>query len=220
VTEWKVEPKAPPTASNGRALSGRGERTRRRLLEAAEEVFAKRGYHDASIVKITEAAGVAQGTFYVYFQSKQEIFDELVDDLNRRVRHAMSEGAAQGRSRVEAERLGFLAFFAFTAEHPALYRVIRQAEFVSPGALHRHYERIAEGYVEGLKRAIHDGEIVDQDPEVAAWALMGVGELLGMRWLLWGDPDDPDAPTGQVTDEAFEQMFAFIQRGLGARPPR
>ncbi|HWV84745.1 MAG TPA: TetR/AcrR family transcriptional regulator [Capillimicrobium sp.] len=219
MTGWRVEPAPPPKAASGRALSGRGERTRRRLLEAAEEVFAQLGYHDASIVKITEAAGVSQGTFYVYFEGKREIFDELVDDLNRRVRHAMSEAAAQGGTRAEAERLGFRAFFRFTAEHPALYRVIRQAEFVSPGAMHRHYERIAEGYVSGLRRAIEDGEIAEQDPEVAAWALMGIGELLGMRWILWGDPDDPAAPPGQVSDEAFEEMFAFIQRGLGARPP-
>jgi AcrR family transcriptional regulator len=218
MSTWRVEPPPAPTATSGRALSGRGERTRRRLLEAAEQVFGRLGYHDASIVKITEAAGVAQGTFYVYFESKQEIFDELVEDLNRRVRHAMSEASAQGTTRVEAERLGFRAFFAFTAEHPALYRVIRQAEFVSPRALHRHYERIAEGYVEGLERAIGAGEIAEQDAEVAAWALMGVGELLGMRWILWGDPDDPDAPPGEVSDEDFEKMFAFIQRGLGARP--
>jgi AcrR family transcriptional regulator len=217
VSAWHVEPKAPPTATSGRTLSGRGERTRRRLLEAAEEVFGALGYHDASIVKITEAAGVAQGTFYVYFESKQEVFDELVDDLNRRVRHAMSEASARGRTRVEAERLGFRAFFAFTAEHPALYRVIRQAEFVSPHALHRHYERIAEGYIAGLERAIADGEIAEQDPAVVAWALMGVGELLGMRWILWGDPDDPNAPPAEVSEDDFEQMFAFIQRGLGAR---
>jgi AcrR family transcriptional regulator len=55
----------------------KGARTRRRLLDAAERVFAELGYHDASIVKITEAAGVAQGTFYLYFTGKQEIFDVL-----------------------------------------------------------------------------------------------------------------------------------------------
>jgi AcrR family transcriptional regulator len=72
---------------------GKGARTRLKLVEAAEEVFNTYGYYDASIVKITEAAGVAQGTFYVYFRSKKEIFDEVVADLNRRVRHAMSEAA-------------------------------------------------------------------------------------------------------------------------------
>ena len=131
----------------------RGSNTRRRLLEAAERVFAERGYHDASIVKITEAAGVAQGTFYIYFASKQEIFDEVVLDLNHRVRQAMAEASSQGTSRSDAERRGFEAFFRFTGEHPALYRIIRQAEFVSPHTLRLHYQRIVEGYVEGLNRA-------------------------------------------------------------------
>jgi AcrR family transcriptional regulator len=145
------------TGVDGRPLSKRGERTRRRLLEAAEAVFADLGYHDASIVKITEAARVGQGTFYLYFASKKEIFDELVIDLNHRVRHAMSEGAAQGTTRAEMERLGFAAFFRFTAEHPALYRIIRQAEFVSPEILQLYYERLTSGYVAGLREAMDDG---------------------------------------------------------------
>lgn len=202
------------TGTSGAPLSERGARTRRKLLDAAEQVFGDHGYDAASIVKITENAGVAQGTFYLYFESKRQIFDELVDDLNRRVRQAMSEGAASGTTRTERERLGFAAYFNFTAEHPKLYRIIRQAEFVSPEAMHRHYARIAEGYVEGLKAAMADGEVVEADPEVLAWALMGVGELVGMRWILWNYPD-----SAKVPDEVFEQMLAFVTRGLGATAP-
>ena len=174
-----------PTGADGRALSARGTRTRQRLLEAAEAVFAELGYHDASVVKITEAAGVGQGTFYLYFASKQEVFDELVRDLNRRVRHAMKEASSQGKTRIEAELLGFRAYFRFTSDHPALYRIIRQAEFVSPAMLRYHYERLSSGYVEALREASDQGEIAQLDPEVAAWALMGMGELIGMRWILW-----------------------------------
>jgi AcrR family transcriptional regulator len=155
------------------------------LLEAAEAVFAEHGYHDASVVKLTEAAGVGQGTFYLYFASKQEVFDELVRDLNRRVRRAMKEASSQGKTRLEAELLGFRAYFRFTAEHPALYRIIRQAEFVSPDMLRYHYDRLSSGYVEALQEASERGEIAELDPEVAAWALMGMGELIGMRWILW-----------------------------------
>jgi AcrR family transcriptional regulator len=209
MTDWQVEEAVAPTGVDGQALSTKGERTRRRLLDCAEQVFAEHGYHDASIVKITEAAGVAQGTFYRYFETKQALFDELVADLNRRVRHAMSAAAAQGRTRAEAERHGFAAFFRFTAEHPALYRIIRQAEFASPGALRRHYERIAAGYVDGLRRAMDAGEIAEADPEVIAWALMGVGELIGMRWILWDE-------TTEVPEHVFEQALAFVRRGLGA----
>jgi AcrR family transcriptional regulator len=205
LTEEVPEPKA----ADGTGLLAKGKRTQRRLLEAAEQVFADLGYHEASIVKITEAAGVAHGTFYRYFPSKQAIFDELVDDLNRRVRWAMSEAAVGAKSRAEIERRGFEAFFRFTAEHPALYRIIRQAEFVSPAALHRHYDRIATGYIQGLNRAMDRNEIAEADPQVLAWALMGVGEIIGMRWILWGD-------TSEVPAEVLEETLRFVRRGLGA----
>lgn len=193
----------------GAALSDRGRRTRAALLAAAEEVFVVYGWEIASIVKITERAGVSQGTFYRYFVSKRAIFDELVGDLNRRVRRAMSEGAIRGRTRTQIERGGFEAFFRFTAEHPALYRVIRQAEFASPEALRRHYERIAESYSHALAQAMAGGEIADGDPEVLAYALMGIGELIGMRWILWNE-------TKAVPPEVIDEMMAFIGRGLGA----
>lgn len=184
--------------ADGRTLSPRGLETRGKLLESAEQVFGEVGYVDASIVKITEAAGVGQGTFYLYFASKQEIFDELIRDLNRRVRHAMKEASSRGETRLEAELLGFGAYFRFTADHPALYRIIRQAEFVSPQMLEYHYEKLAEGYVEGLRESMARGEIGDIDPEVTAWALMAAGEMLGMRYILWGDGSVPEHVEGEL----------------------
>jgi AcrR family transcriptional regulator len=178
-----------PRGVDGRTLSGRGARTRGRLLEAAEQIFADVGYHEASIVKITEIAGVAQGTFYLYFEGKKQIFDELVRDLNQRVRHAMKEASSKGSTRVEAEVLGFAAYFRFTSEHKALYRIIRQAEFVSPEMLRYHYDRLSEGYVEALQEAVESGEIGEIDPRVTAWALMGMGELIGLRWILMENRD-------------------------------
>jgi AcrR family transcriptional regulator len=197
------------TGVDGRVLSGRGAATRRRLLEAAEQAFAELGYHEASIVKITEAAGVAQGTFYLYFAGKQQIFEEVVRDLNVRVRHAMAEESRKGRTRAEAEQLGFGAFFRFTAEHPALYRIIRQAEFVSPEVLQYHYEKLTEGYVAGLEQAMERGEIARTDPEVLAWALMGIGELVGMRWIVW-------AGASELPEHVVDELARIIARTLGA----
>ena len=172
---------------DGRPLSRKGLDTRRRVLDAAERVFGDLDYHDASIVKIADAAGVAAGTFYLYFDSKKAVFDELVRDLNSRVRHAMKDASSQGGTRLEQELLGFQAYFRFTQEHPALYRIIRQAEFVSPEMLHYHYDRLSRGYVEAIAEAAERGEIKSLDPEVTAFALMGLGEMIGMRWILWGD---------------------------------
>jgi AcrR family transcriptional regulator len=193
-----------------KALTARGERTRQKLLESAEQIFAELGYHDASIVKITEAAGVGQGTFYLYFSSKKQVFEEVVFDLNSRVRHAMTEAAAKGTTRSERELLGFGAFFRFTADHPALYRIIRQAEFVSPETLVAHYERLMRPYAVGLEQAMKAGEVAEGDPEVLAWSLMGIGELVGMRWILWnGDKEMPEA--------VFDELARIIVRVLGAK---
>lgn len=219
--------------------TARGSLTRHKLLEAAEHLFASVGYHDSSIVKITERAGVGLGTFYLYFDGKQQIFDEVVGDLNRRVRHAMTEASRAAGSRLEAERAGFRAFFRFTAEHPALYRIIRQAEFVSPQALRSHYNQIVDGYIAGLRDAQASGEVRELDPTVAAWALMGIGELIGMRWVLWDNNDDGGNQTGsgndggsdpgndggvaaprEVPEPVFEEMMNFIQRALAVDPPQ
>jgi AcrR family transcriptional regulator len=194
------------TNVDGRPLSRRGLDTRRRLLDAAELVFGDLGYHDASIVKLAERAGVAAGTFYLYFDSKKAIFDELVRDLNRRVRHAMKEGSSKGTNRIESELLGFDAYFRFTSEHPALYRIIRQAEFVSPEMLRYHYDRLSEGYIEALEASVESGEIGKLDPEAATFALMGIGEMIGMRWILWGD----GTPIPGRVREELERMIRCI----------
>jgi AcrR family transcriptional regulator len=196
--------------TDGRPLAARGQRTRARLLEAAEKVFSELGYNDASIVKITEAAGVGQGTFYLYFPGKAEIFDCLVRDLNRRVRRTMTEAAEKGETRIQAELNGFHAFFRFTAEHPALYRIIRQAEFASPETLQFHYDRLVESYVAALEQAMDAGEIARRDPEVLAWALMGIGELIGMRYILWAGRDD-------VSQHVLEEIERIIRCVLEPR---
>ena len=66
----EIEAKESP-ASDGKApRTPRGERTLRKILDAAEEEFGERGFAESSIVGITQRAGVALGTFYTYFDSK------------------------------------------------------------------------------------------------------------------------------------------------------
>lgn len=207
-----------PTSASGKPLTKRGEATRTKLLAGAEQVFADAGYHEASIVKITERAEVGLGTFYLYFDSKQAIFEALVIDLNRRVRRSMTEEMSGATSRLEAERSGFAGFFKFTAAHPALYRVVREAEFVSPETLRLHYQRIVDGYAEGLRAAQATGEVdAVLEPEVAAWALMGVGELIGMRFLLW-ERDEHGQPATELDPQVFDAMMRFVGNAMGANP--
>ena len=75
----------------------RGQRTRQRLLQAAETVFGEKGYEHASIADITREAEVALGTFYVYFPDKQSIFVEVVDELGARLRRLIAEAVEELR---------------------------------------------------------------------------------------------------------------------------
>ena len=78
---------APSAASEGKApRTARGERTLRKILDAALAEFGTRGFSESSIVGITSRAQVALGTFYTYFDSKEAVFAALVRDMSARVR--------------------------------------------------------------------------------------------------------------------------------------
>lgn len=192
-------------------VTARGQQTRQNLLEAAEAIFGEKGYENASITEITQRAGVAQGTFYVYFPDKRAAFDELVRELNSRLRHDIATAVAGLTDRLEVERAGFRAFFTFVQNHHNLYRIVRQSEFVDEALIRWHYRRLAEGYVAGLRAAMDAGQVRPMNAEVLAYCLMGIAETIGMRWILW-DGENP-------SDEIFESMFAFIRHGMAAEQP-
>ncbi|MBL0698349.1 TetR/AcrR family transcriptional regulator [Comamonas sp. JC664] len=192
-------------------VTPRGQRTRAKLLKAAESVFGEKGYERASIADITRKGGVALGTFYVYFPDKQSIFVEVVDELGTRLRRLIAEAVAGFDNRVDVERQGLRTFFQFVRQHPNLYRVVRQAEFVDEACYRRYYDRFARGYVSGLTRAMEAGEVRRMDPEALAYCLMGISDFLGMRWVLW--EEDPGL------DRVLDTAMTLISHGLDPRAP-
>ncbi|MEM6290951.1 MAG: TetR/AcrR family transcriptional regulator [Myxococcota bacterium] len=186
--------------------TARGQRTRTRLLEAAEQIFGEQGFERASIVDITRAARVAQGTFYVYFESKRVIFTELVETLGRTLRRRLAEAVEGIEGRVERDRAGFSAFLVYVAEHQHLYRIVRQAEFVDEALYRDYYRRLAEGYVRALQPDIEAGRVDDLDPEAIAYAMMGIFDFLGMRWALWEGRMPPE--------HVLDDVFRFLGKGL------
>jgi AcrR family transcriptional regulator len=197
-------------------VTARGEATRRRILDAAEAVFGELGYYGASVAEITRRAGVAQGTFYIYFHSKREIFIELVEDMGKQLRRAMRAGMSDTTDRLEIERGGFRAFFAFIAEHREIYHIIEEARRVAPEAAEAYYRRIGSGYVRGLRAAMDAGQIRRMDPEGLAYALIGIGHFVALRWLIWPQ----DGPSGEKIElpdlpgHVFDAVLDFILHGL------
>lgn len=178
----------------------RGRKTRNRLLEAAEVEFGEKGFHDAAISGITQRAGVALGTFYTYFQSKQEIFAALVSYMSERTRQWVGKRVAGAPDRLAAERLGLAAYIEFVREHKGIYRIITEAEFIANDAFRAHYEGFARSYLTNLGKASARGEIRQGDYEVWSWAIMGMNVFLGMRYAEW---DDTEAPL-RVAESALD----------------
>ena len=195
-----VEPKEPKTA--------RGEATRQALLDAAEKVIGRLGYAEASIGAITREAGVAQGTFYIYFKGKDEVFSELVRDMGRVLRRTIAEATAGISDRLLAEREGLRAFLTFVAGHPELYRIVQEALFVDPEAYRAYFSTFADGYRQGLESAAAVGEIRPGDADIRAWALMGIARSLGERAVVFGKT----TPIDEVVDCVHDLFVHGLKR--------
>ena len=184
------------SSSNKTPKTKRGESTRRKLLQAAEIEFGEKGFHDAAISGITYRAGVALGTFYTYFESKEEIFQALVSFMNRRTRRWIAERVADAPNRMAAERMGMEAYIEFVRQHKGIYRIISEAEFVANDAYREHYEGFAQAYQANLKIAGESGEIRQGDYETWSWAIMGIAVFLGMRYAEW----DENMPASRIAE--------------------
>ncbi len=173
----------------------RGRKTLRKLLDAAAKEFGEKGFHAASISSITRRATVALGTFYTYFDSKDELFQALVQDLSGQVKAGAGEAvqALKARSNpnsFDIEEAALTSFLAFAKEHKEIYRIIDESEFVDPDAYRAHYEGTAERIYERLRAGADKGELRDDVAEAHAWALMGMNVFLGLRFAVWGEDTD------------------------------
>ena len=184
----------------------RGRRTHRALLDAAAVEFGERGFHDSSIVGITQRAGVALGSFYTYFESKDAVFRALVADMSTRVGE-VGAAAAQGiEETLDREQAVTSAFIAFAAEHKELYRIIDEAEFVDPATWRAHYENAASRIAARLRLGASNNQVRSDVGEVEAWALMGMNVFLGLRFGVWGDDVSPE--------EIGRRVAALLREGL------
>ena len=194
--------KAPRTA--------RGERTMRKILDAAREEFGERGYSESSIVGITQRAGVALGTFYTYFDSKEALFQALVRDMSAQVRDHVAPALRESTDTIDGEARALESFLWFAREHRDVYRIIDEAEFVEPRAYREHYDttatRIAARLIAGRDKGELDGDYSDEELDVLAWALMGANVFLGLRFAVWSSTDPK-----RVADA----MNKLLRSGLG-----
>jgi AcrR family transcriptional regulator len=191
--------------------------TRARLLQAAREAVEQEGYRAASVLAVAERAGVAAGTLYRHFASKEELFVELFRTVCDREVAAMRAAAeAMPEDSTPAERIELvLATFAQRALRRPRLAWALIAEPVDPAvdAERLAYRaRYAELVSEALGEAIAHGQLPDQDAGLTAAALIGgCGEALVGPLAA----DRPDAEH-RIAEHTVAELRAFVRRAIGA----
>jgi AcrR family transcriptional regulator len=191
--------------------------TRERLLSAAQELIEEGGYGTASVIAIASRAGVAAGTLYRHFGSKEELFVEVFRAVCDREVHAM-QGAAQAMPAAAPHVERLETVFATFAERALRRRRLAWALLAEPVDPLVDAERLAyrERYaalVAGvLRQAIAAAEIPEQDVELTAAALVG-----GCGEALVG----PLTPVGRApqVSEVLTALRAFVRRAVGSGVP-
>lgn len=178
----------------------RGQVTKRALFQAAEDVFGEVGFNRASVSEITRRAGVAQGTFYIHFQSKKDLMIGFVRYINRELRRHLKIATKHLTDRRDIEQGGMLAFFQFLKEHRRIYRVVSESETMGPNMGMWYYSKLAEGYVQGVRQGMAAGEIRDMPPVFLTRSLMGIQHMIGLKWLVWNYSPHAEVPLSLAVD--------------------
>ncbi|MCC6995501.1 MAG: TetR/AcrR family transcriptional regulator [Deltaproteobacteria bacterium] len=205
----------PPKTKRARPVP-RDERTTQ-LIAAAKDVFAKKGYHATTVDDITKAAGVAKGTFYLYFDEKRAIYYEvvrhflqLVKDVGRSVAQDVADGAAFLARAQQAARELMRVFIENRDLARLTYRESMGLDRELEQMIQGFYRDIAEVEADNIKLGISLGMFRAVDPMLTAYAHIGMVERVLLTML-----ETPGVlpPPEQVVD----QMLFIAFEGLRAR---
>jgi AcrR family transcriptional regulator len=167
-------------------LTKKTRETRDRLLRVARSAFEEEGYDATSVSRIVEGADVSRGTFYLYFDSKEDIFRTLAEELLEQV--VALQGPMEPSDPRLSIRRAIAAFVVYYRDNARMMAVLEQVATYDPSfrALRRDMRRsIAERairFIAGLQ--LHGDVPATVDPRYAATALTGMVDRFAYVWLV------------------------------------
>lgn len=182
------------------------ERREQLILEVAGAVFAREGYHPASMDEIAVQAGVSKPMVYSYFGSKEGLYLAYVDRAGQDLLARLENAAAPGEPPVAALQARITEFLAFVEEHGDGWKVLFD-EFASRRPFAERVAEIRARIVDAIRRMIEDAGLpfAPPAPDAIAHALVGAGESLANWWL-----DHPDVPRDEVAGWYLSVVQAVI----------
>ena len=199
-----AERQALPSRTRRAPVSARGARTRQALVQAARSVFERDGFLDARITDITATAGVATGSFYTYFTSKEDAFAAVMEEVGEEMLHPRLKEIADRddpEAVIDAANRAYLLAYRRNAKLMALLEQVAQID----GDFRRLRLRRARAFGERnaqansrlQERGLADPEL---DPRLAADALSGmVSRMAYLRYVLGFGTASPETLARTLT---------------------
>lgn len=172
------------------------------LVESAEKLFAKSGFSDVSISDICREAKTAVGTFYIYFETKTDIYRYLVHSYGKRIRRNIAKDIVSCKTREERERAGIKSFVMQAVEDPTFYSIIWGSLSVDKQLFKDYYVSFAESYTKSLIG--DEAEMKSSDYITLSYALMGISSFLGLRAIFENMSEEE---IDKMVDETFIPMI-------------
>jgi AcrR family transcriptional regulator len=182
--------------------------THKKILEASEQLFGKKGYSRSKISDISNLADVGLGTFYVHFDSKIEALRELVSSTLENLKANLRRYVWRFTDRRDAEIAGYIGFLDFFKRHKEMYSIVREMEFVDSKTEIFYYSEISKSYMKPLESAFKNNEYRIFDPVLLSYMLMGIGHQAGLELLIERDADLNEC------SEYVKLMSQFLMHGF------
>jgi TetR/AcrR family fatty acid metabolism transcriptional regulator len=192
---------------------------RERILAAAERVFARRGFFASRVSEIAKDAGVADGTIYLYFKSKDDLLISLFEQRMKQVNTTLREAVATEKRAIDQLRLFIKAYLKLVHDEPAATEVLT-IELRQSNKFMKEYEnaefsdflRMLGGLIAKGQEA---GELDDAVPShVAARMIFGMLDELALAWVLAKQPIQATKPKKFDIVRAADWVVALVTTGL------
>jgi len=204
-----LEPLVPTPREQDKLI--RRSHTRERILEAAEVVFAEKGYHAAAVDEIVRRTDISKGGVYFHFPSKEELFFAVMDSLaDRLVRRVEAEMAGQPDA-LDKLDVALSTVLESLSMRRRLARLLLLQGYSMGNAFENKrmeiFSRFALLVKQGLAQAVAEGDIQPVEISIVAFAWLGAINEVIIRWLLTGEPEP--------IQEAMPVLRSILFRGIG-----
>lgn len=196
--------------ADGTLLTARGVRSRTALIEAARRLFQSKGYANTKIVDITQEAGKALGTFYTYFENKEELLEQLAEDFKAEVDVRLTNLDLTRGEPYDVIRELCAVYWNSCKNHSPELAAIFQASMMDERFANRWREIRSDARVNiaiGIRALDEAGRVRNPEPEATASALGSMMDYFCYVWLIEGGEAGRPSISDDVAIETMARVF-------------